>query len=739
MAGTNSLGRLTLDLVVKAGAFTAGMTAAERQANKSLTAIEKRAYKFGNAIGAGLKAGAVLATAAVTALSVAVGQAIDNADSMRDLSIRTGIATEKLSEYAYAAKQTGTDIDGLSRGLKLFSKNIAEAADSGSGKGKLFSALGIEVKDAHGNLRQLDDLLPEVADRFKSLEDGTTKAALAQELFGKSGADLIEFLNSGSDGLEGFADKARDLGAIVSTQTANAADEFNDKLGDLKTIAAGVTLQIADGLLPELNTSADRLKVLAQRGDLASNAITILSTGLRAGVGAIELYNRAVASLSIEIERIINSGAGLGEVLNNLGWQGLFNEGSVSEGLKKMRAADEEARKQWEQLNAASQKSSTSISAEDSAVDIMSRGIKDLLGAEAANKSDKGLAGRLADYLGGGSKSGGKSKAASDADQLKAAYDRMNESLNEQIALFGQTGEAAQIRYELESGELAKLAPAQKQELITKAEKLDQMRLEQELQEAADKAAREESDRIYEGIRATDDFIDQLKFELELMSMTNAERERAIALRHLDANATDEQRKAVGELVDQMTAEQDKVEVLDEFRHATAGLFEDLASGSKSAKEAFGDFVDAIVDGITRIAAQKLAEQLFGSMGSSDGGWLGSLFGGGASASGGASGGGFIDWLGSLWGGGKAIGGAVQPWSLYEVNERGMEGLSVGGRDYLLTGSRSGYITPANRMGGRSFSQTVNVNVQGVVGRRTPEQIARASGLEARRAMSRTG
>lgn len=737
MAGTSSIGRLTLDLVVKAGAFLAGMTAAERQANKSLTAIEKRAYKFGNAIGAGLKAGAVLATAAVTALSVAVGQAIDNADSMRDLSIRTGIATEKLSEYAYAAKQTGTDIDGLSRGLKLFSKNIAEAADSGSGKGKLFSALGIEVKDAHGNLRQLDDLLPEVADRFKSLEDGTTKAALAQELFGKSGADLIEFLNSGSDGLEQFANKARELGIIITQQTADGADEFKDKLGDLKAIAAGVTLQIASGLLPQLNESADRLKELAQEGDLAGNAITVLSAGLRAGVGAIELYNRAVASLSIEIERVVNSAKGLATV-STAPLLGYIQGGTVGQigrlvsGIKQMAAADAEAAKQWDKLNASASKATANVLFSDSGA------IPESMLRKQSSK-DNGLESRLAGYLGGEANSGGKSKAASDADQLKAAYDRMNESLNEQIALFGKTGEAAQLRYELESGELAKLAPAQKQELIAKAEKLDQMRLEQELQEAADKAAREESDRIYEGIRATDEFIDQLKFELELMSMTNAERERAIALRHLDANATDEQRKAVGELVDQMTAEQDKVEVLDEFRHATAGLFEDLASGSKSAKEAFGDFVDAIVDGITRIAAQKLAEQLFGSMGSSDGGWLGSLFGGGASASGGASGGGFIDWLGSLWGGGKAIGGAVQPWSLYEVNERGMEGLSVGGRDYLLTGSRSGYITPANRMGGRAFHQTNNIVVQGRPDRRTPGQVAIETGQAARREMSRTG
>lgn len=47
---------------------------------------------------------------------------------------------------------------------------------------------------------------------------------------------------------------------------------------------------------------------------------------------------------------------------------------------------------------------------------------------------------------------------------------------------------------------------------------------------------------------------------------------------------------------------------------------------------------------------------------------------------------------------GRATGGSVFPNSMYRVNERGMEMLSTGGRDYLLTGKRGGRVTANSGM-----------------------------------------
>ncbi|MCM2479208.1 tape measure protein [Serpentinimonas maccroryi] len=61
------------------------------------------------------------------------------------------------------------------------------------------------------------------------------------------------------------------------------------------------------------------------------------------------------------------------------------------------------------------------------------------------------------------------------------------------------------------------------------------------------------------------------------------------------------------------------------------GMFEAIGSGAKSAREAFGDFARSVLAAIQRIAAQQLAESLFGSLfksgsASSIGGFVSGLF-----------------------------------------------------------------------------------------------------------------
>lgn len=731
MASSRSLGTLTLDIALKAGAFTAGMNAAERQANKSLTAIERRAYAFGRTLGTGLKIGASVAVAALGALTVAIGNSINNADAIRDLSIRIGVGTEKLSEYAYAAKQTGTDIEGLGRGLKILAKNLAEAADPTSEKGGLFKALGVEVKDAAGNLKQLDVILPEIANKFKLLEDGTTKAALAQELFGKSGLELTEFLNQGGDGLELMGEKARALGIIISEETAAAADEFNDRLADLRAQGAGFSNQVTSQLLPALNQTVEELAGLIKQGELASNVVTLLSAAASFGVGVLKEYNNAVARTSLVFELAADAGAGFLEIQKNVASFG-FASGTVGGGLDKITEGYEKADAALKKLTDQQERAAAIAANNANLPSNFSPGsgrrgratdaeIESTRAATEASKERIATEQRLAKLLGGdgGSKkkSGGKSDAEKEADQLKAAYQRQNESLDQQIALFGQAGEAAQLNYELQHGELSKLLPLEKESLLTKAQKLDQMKLEEELSTAADKRLKEENENISEGIKATDQLISDMEFELSLISKTNAEREKAIALRSLDANATDEQRESVAGLVDELHRAEELQGFIDDFKTGLADAFVDFASGAKSAKDAWEDFSQQLFKRALQFVADKAIQAMFDAFSN-------------AGSGGGAGGAGFWTSLLSSFGGGRAGGGAVMPGKFYEVNENGPEMLSVSGKDYLMMGDNSGTVTPNPKMGGMMVTQIFN-NPQ-MADRRSDSQRQLQAGRELR-------
>lgn len=66
-----------------------------------------------------------------------------------------------------------------------------------------------------------------------------------------------------------------------------------------------------------------------------------------------------------------------------------------------------------------------------------------------------------------------------------------------------------------------------------------------------------------------------------------------------------------------------------DVQNAFVTMFEQIGTGAKSAKEAFLDFARAVIASLQRIAAQKLAEQIFGSFGKGGGGGgIGGFIGG---------------------------------------------------------------------------------------------------------------
>lgn len=196
------------------------------------------------ALGAGISAAGLAAFAK---------SAIDAADNMRDLSQRTGASVETLSKFQQIAVQSGTDIDAVGGAMVRLSRGMSEAAETGKGPAaEALRTLGISAVDASGKLLGTDEVMLQVADRFQRMPDGAQKAALAVQLFGKSGAEMIPMLNEGRQAIES-------LDAAMSTAFAEKADEYNDSLAALGVVFGQIGIAIADELLPYLSSAVDWL------------------------------------------------------------------------------------------------------------------------------------------------------------------------------------------------------------------------------------------------------------------------------------------------------------------------------------------------------------------------------------------------------------------------------------------------------------------------------------------------
>lgn len=707
---SRSLGVLTLDLVAKIGGFEQGMDRAARAANRRMGEIEKRALAFGKVLGTALVTGAA---AAATALTAITKQAIDYADHLNDLNERLGISAEALSGWAYAAQQTGTDIDALGVGLKKLAKNMAEALDPKSQQASIFKALGVDVKDAQGNLRDLESVLPEIASKFKELDNATTEAALAQELFGKSGTDLVEFLNQGEDGLDAMRQRARELGVELGDSTLKAADEFNDRLSDLKSLALGVGLQLAEKLLPELNNLVKQFTDAATEGGKTQKFIEDLATSI-SGISKVVVF--ATEQFAVMVNQLAALRT-VAEGVIGLDWS------KISQGFRQGLAGQQQS---FNNLIGAG-RGQTKGSAVPPGL-VMEMDIT--LGAPLSPYEKKALEAAVNGALaggGGGTKRkarAGKSEAEKEAEALARAYENTNDRLKEQLALTGQNGEAAALRYELENGALAKLDPLKKAELLTLAESLDLKREELELEKKLDEEHDERANRAQ-------DVLDSIREEAETIGMSAEQWELYQNIKRAGINASAENIAAITEetkaLQEQRKELEPQIALMDSFREGLEDAVVGVVNGTTSIKDAFKSLFDDLAAQITRWIARRLIEQAFGGQGTvgggSAGGWIGTL-------------------LGAFFGGGgRAAGGVVSAGGMYRVNEnwnRGPELLSFGNRDYLMMGSQGGRVSPAGSAGGATFGPT-NIYVQGSATRETIRQIDRANGRRSTRELARTG
>ena len=172
--------------------------------------------------------------------------AVDSADSFGKLSDQTGIAANTLQAYTNAGKLAGVGQETIDKGLRRLAQSMREADQGVATYSDSYKALGISVRDSDGNLKSSETVLGEIADRFADLPDGATKAAISMEIFGRSGASLINLLNGGSAALEEF-------NYAVSDEFAQNAEFFNDQIAVLGIRFDGFRKQLADALLPTLN------------------------------------------------------------------------------------------------------------------------------------------------------------------------------------------------------------------------------------------------------------------------------------------------------------------------------------------------------------------------------------------------------------------------------------------------------------------------------------------------------
>ncbi|MGH8587419.1 MAG: hypothetical protein ACREWE_14975, partial [Gammaproteobacteria bacterium] len=121
-----------------------------------------------------------------------------------------------------------------------------------------------------------------------------------------SGLDLIPFLNQGADGIAALTAEAERLGLKLTTETARAAEQFNDNLTALKFSTSTLGIALAGEMLPELVNITNAMREAAKEGGILKAVFV--------GLGGVA----SVAFGSTEIQRAKEEVEGLTEKVTDL-------------------------------------------------------------------------------------------------------------------------------------------------------------------------------------------------------------------------------------------------------------------------------------------------------------------------------------------------------------------------------------------------------------------------------------
>ena len=225
-----------------------------------------------------------LALAGAAAAAGLVADLVRTGDQFDKMSKRTGVSVEQLQRLKFAAEQSGSGIEAVEKGLKRSAKFLADAERGLSTYTGQMDELGLSVQDFQG--LSPDEAFLKFSDAIGGLEDPIKRAALAQEVFGRAGNQLLPLMLEGSEGVKLLGDQMAATGNIISTEAAANAAEFNDTLNELKQVGLGAARDGLVQLLPALT------KVARWVGDELIPAVKTMAENWRkfmplvAGVGA---------------------------------------------------------------------------------------------------------------------------------------------------------------------------------------------------------------------------------------------------------------------------------------------------------------------------------------------------------------------------------------------------------------------------------------------------------------------
>jgi hypothetical protein len=272
----------------------------EDKTKRAFKAIGKSLKRTTSAVFS-MKTGFVSA-AGIAGIGYFVKKSLDATDEMAKMSRAIGVSVENLQRLRHAASLGGLEATQLDKAVQKLSVNMADMS-KGIGLAKdVFEKYNISVENSDGTLRDVVDVMADVADVTSGLTNKTEKADLAYKLFGARGGKMINVLEGGSVAMREAMMEADKLGLVISEKTAKGVEKANDaftRLGSYLTASfhravaklAPIIEKITNSIREWVEIKIDKAGGIGKLATSMANAVIDAAIGM---VKAFESISNAV-------------------------------------------------------------------------------------------------------------------------------------------------------------------------------------------------------------------------------------------------------------------------------------------------------------------------------------------------------------------------------------------------------------------------------------------------------------
>ena len=288
--------------------------------NANLKALSKQVEDVGNKLEtagqsmAGLSAAAAGVVGTLGVISYKAGQ---SADDLNTLSKVTGIGTDNLQKYSYAADLVDVSTETIAKSNQKLKKSAYAAASGSDAQAEAFKKIGVSVTDANGNLRNSEDIFQDVLKGLGEMTNETERDAVAQQILGRSAAELNPLIEDGGETYKMVADTLSkyDLD-YIDQETLDKANQFNDQLDMMKLLGSVALAQVGSQLAAYLAPALEKVVDLVGR---FANWLSELDPRVLTIIGAIAGVIAVIAPLLIGLGKLAFAVSSIINLVNVVG------------------------------------------------------------------------------------------------------------------------------------------------------------------------------------------------------------------------------------------------------------------------------------------------------------------------------------------------------------------------------------------------------------------------------------